>query len=910
VTEKKFDTPQRLVASIDPSRFHYTNNLVTVIGSQDQNIELQPDLANLENLGICGANCHIALQEYLLIQVNNVLNKFLVGESLTDSGVANDPDEKIDISGWNLPKLRKMALHLNSHLNSTLSLFNITLDKSLQNGVVPKSRIAAEICDAINTLHTVRNNIKSTKKQYELEMNYLTNPKLNEISSLLTQDFSEFYSFIVLVGSYGSGEEISGASDVDLFGCIKSSVFSTSDKLIELRSLTPELIKLIQKFDKNQHHGIISVTEQILESYPNAFFPIETLGRGELIFSDIRTIEYSQIESNYSALHQVISVRQHFRSLFLNGFKVENEYLWKYSVGLYLLFPTLFLQCSGEFRFKGDTFEPYKKIVAEMESPIFEAERIRQDAYSLKGIYSACDKRRVLLYQILCEIEILTQRAIDAGVSEESSQIEDGTGELTPVLLAKEELVVPKLNSMSSDFFFFGRRDFSKVNSDIDWGLFYNNEDHADCSNKVREVHDVFNNYGLDTFEPVFHFNLSSKDQIGLIFPFLNFETKHNLERDPTNSFERSASSKRDMAMELILAYALKPLEDLALHPNSNQKLYSAAKSAYYLCLTLDILAPSDFISEVELNLSKGSTLDVKNLTSRILDMFTEVCKKLSENSVIVQSLNVKVLAIYADQYFMVSNWNSSLFWFYFNLSIAKTGRALYVLPDSFMGILHYFDSEFSDTTWSYEKLILRLDYETRRSWEVYDSQRAKAVKNYLIGAQSCMVEGLRTLPFMPADLQTNWSQTWKDKYLIDKTNAELHEVFEVALNEFDFADRSSKLRMLIDKEFDYADLQWVLGQLEIRGSAELKYLIAVYLQGVNEFNDYDIIFDLYSSSELAGFDPFWIDYNRHFLHIRLGNSEHAVESLNMALAHLFGRQDPFYLEKYQEVKERLSRLK
>jgi len=895
-------------ATIDPSRFQQTISLVTIRDNQDVRIEIQPDLAILDNFDLCGTNCHIALYEFLLIQVNNLLNKFLVGESLVDQEISNDHDSTIDVSGWNLAKLREISLHLDGHLDSNLSLFKSTLDDTFSNGILPISIVANEICESINALYFIRSNLKSIKHQFEFEMSNLTNIKLDEISSLLIEEFTEFYSFVVLVGSYGSKEEIPGTSDVDLFGCIKKSVLQNSHKLIELRRLTPRLIKLIQKLDKNQHHGIISITEQMLNMYPSAFFPLETLGRGELVFSSVINIEALQLVSNYSALHQVISVRQHFRSLFLNGFEIDNEYHWKYSVGTYLLFPTLFLQCSGEFRFKGDTFEPYKSIVTMMDSPISEAERIRKNSYSLEGIYSNRDKRRVLLYRILCEIETLTTQAIETFDSQDLNRIAFNSREFTPALFAPENSVLQDLHSLSSDFFFFGKKDFSKDRSDIDWGLFYSHNNHDYCGDKVKNAFAVFHELGVDDFQPAFHFNLNSRDKIGLIFPFLNFDTKYNLEVDPTDPSLRPMSAKKDMAMEIILAYALKSLEELGLNSSCELNLYSAAKSAYYLSLTLGLNVPNDFMAELNSKLSPLDPPKVKQLTQRILNMFVMILEKLSENSASEQDATVKVLAIYADQYFVVNNWSISLFWFYFNLSIAKTGKALYVLPDCFMTILNYFESEFSGTFWSYEVLILNLQNETLGSFEPYDLQRAQAIKAYLIDAESCPVKSLRTLPFMPAALQNNWNEAWKAKYL--DTKNELHEVIERALDEFDFAIRVSKLRILIDKEFDSLDLQWVLDLLNIEGNAEIKYLMALYLQGVQEFHAYEVIFRLYSESELEGFDPFWIDYNRHFLYLKNGNVGEAIKSLSKALAHLSGRQDPYYLEKYQEVEETLSRLR
>jgi hypothetical protein len=896
--------------SIDPSRFQQTSNLVTFRDHENLRIELQPELATLENLDLCGTNCHLALHEFLLIQVNNLLNNFLVGESLIDQEISNDRDSTVDVSGWNLPKLREISLHLDGHLNTNLSLFKSVLDDTFSSSILPISIVANEICESINALHFVRSNLTSTTKQFEFGMSDLTNTKLNEISSLLVKDFAEFYSFVVLVGSYGSKEEIPGVSDVDLFGCIKTSVLQDSQKLIELRRLTPSLIKLIQTLDKNQHHGIISITEQMLDMYPNAFFPLETLGRGELVFSSVGKIEASQLASNYSALHQVISVRQHFRSLFLDGFEIDSEYFWKYSVGLYLLFPTLFLQCSGEFRFKGDTFEPYKRIVAMMDSPISEAERIRQDAYSLKGIYSNRDRRRVLFYRILCEIETLTTQAIETFDSQDFPRIDFRTREFTPVLLEPENSILENLKSLTSDFFFFGNKDFSKVRSDIDWGMFYANNDHDSCGDKVKNVYAVFQEFELDDFQPAFHFNRESEDKIGLIFPFLNFDTKYDLKVDPTDPSQRPTSAKRDMAMEIILSFALTSLKDLALNSNSKSSIYSAAKSAYYLSLTLGLNVSNDFIADLNSEMSQLDPPRIKHMNQRILDMFAIILEKLSENSSFEQDSTVKVLAIYADQYFVVNNWNSSLFWFYFNLSIAKTGKALYVLPSSFMTILNYFDSEFSGTTWSYEVLILDLQNESLGPVQSYDLPRAEAVKTYLIDVESCPVQDLRTLPFMPTDLQRNWNEAWKAKYLDIKTKNELHEVFERALNEFDFAVRASKLRMLIDKEFNSSDLRWVLDQLNIEGNAELKYLMGVYLQGVQEFYEYEVIFCLYSESESEGFDPFWIDYNRHFLHLRIGDVGEAIGCLSKALAHLYGRQDPFYVNKYQEVKEKLSSLR
>jgi hypothetical protein len=122
------------------------------------------------------------------------------------------------------------------------------------------------------------------------------------------------------------------------------------------------------------------------------------------------------------------------------------------------------------------------------------------------------------------------------------------------------------------------------LNSDIDWGLFYANENHDDCDDRVKGIYGVFKDLGFDIVEPVFHFNVSLKDQIELIFPFLNFDTMHSLEKDPTNSFQRSASTKRDLATEIILAYALKPLEDLALNPNGQTN----DSSANYHKITID----------------------------------------------------------------------------------------------------------------------------------------------------------------------------------------------------------------------------------------------------------------------------------------------------------------------------------
>jgi hypothetical protein len=122
-----------------------------------------------------------------------------VGESLVDQEISNDHDSTIDVSGWNLAKLREISLHLDGHLDSNLSLFKSTLDDTFSNGILPISIVANEICESINALYFIRSNLKSIKHQFEFEMSNLTNIKLDEISSLLIEEFTEFYSFVVLV---------------------------------------------------------------------------------------------------------------------------------------------------------------------------------------------------------------------------------------------------------------------------------------------------------------------------------------------------------------------------------------------------------------------------------------------------------------------------------------------------------------------------------------------------------------------------------------------------------------------------------------------------------------------------------------------------------------------------------------
>ena len=204
-----------------------------------------------------------------------------------------------------------------------------------------------------------------------------------------------FVSHFILHGSMATLDYCKGWSDVDTLVVVKSSTMNNFFKLLELRSISYEAHKLLYRIDPLQHHGLIFISEDDLDSYPSYYLPIPVLKNSVTLINEANTISVGYRESKEEMISGVMNRIKLIKSAQKEGvlkhhayygeFLLENYknfengmYQMKYYLGGISLLPTLILGVLGQECYKRDSFRLAKSLFStEAWESVEKVERIR-----------------------------------------------------------------------------------------------------------------------------------------------------------------------------------------------------------------------------------------------------------------------------------------------------------------------------------------------------------------------------------------------------------------------------------------------------------------------------------------------------------------------------------------------------
>jgi len=267
---------------------------------------------------------------------------------------------------------------------------------------------------------------KIDQKQYLTKDKKYLQPPVVDLANYSNDTLSWAFHSLYVHGSLATLDYIKGSSDFDTFGIVRKEVASSQESLLKLRKDLRKVWDFLYKIDPLQHHGIMTITEQDLEFYPQPFFPPVILNFAKTLYSkNSNGIVFLERDAKFEERHFFYQVVQSFRWRFLNNVGYSDLFSIKLSLSTFMLLPALYYQARSNYMYKKDIFPKlYSEFSKSQLSSLTKVSNIRQE--NLYLFYSKFGK-------ISNKLERFFKRSSDEGWI---SKIQNGnpSSKLTSVL--------------------------------------------------------------------------------------------------------------------------------------------------------------------------------------------------------------------------------------------------------------------------------------------------------------------------------------------------------------------------------------------------------------------------------------------------------------------------------------------
>lgn len=218
-----------------------------------------------------------------------------------------------------------------------------------------------------------------------------------DLHRFLIQNFSDYISHVLLVGSLATLDYSKGWSDIDAVMIVKHTTLISSSRLHELRQLCLRAWPYFLAVTPLQHHGFIVITEYDLANYQSSYMPVSVLEKSIALFSTSEKINFNIISSDGGSIFSLIERRDCVLEAINSGYLRHHPYQGVYLKdnylnarnGMYQLFcmlgyimtvPSYLLDGLGRPCYKSESFDLVKGLLSERSlSIISKASIIRKN---------------------------------------------------------------------------------------------------------------------------------------------------------------------------------------------------------------------------------------------------------------------------------------------------------------------------------------------------------------------------------------------------------------------------------------------------------------------------------------------------------------------------------------------------
>ncbi len=212
------------------------------------------------------------------------------------------------------------------------------------------------------------------------------NKVIKSIEYLKENKIEKYLNHFLIQGSLATNDYKKNWSDFDSLGVIKDETLIDVKKILKLRSLLKKFYKMVIKFSKFQHHGIIFFSEFDLNFFLPGYLPIEALrGKSLSIFKSSIFSVYKILKKEKNLSKEILLGRKYYLK---KGIKSkyydhhvfdnkklsiplkENEKTLKQlfvHIGFMLNIPILFLDAKGKSSHKKDSFKKFYFIIKDLK---------------------------------------------------------------------------------------------------------------------------------------------------------------------------------------------------------------------------------------------------------------------------------------------------------------------------------------------------------------------------------------------------------------------------------------------------------------------------------------------------------------------------------------------------------------
>lgn len=233
---------------------------------------------------------------------------------------------------------------------------------------------------------TIKQPPKIIKEQYLTKDKKYLQPVV-DLANYSKDTLSWAFHSLYVHGSLATLDYIKGSSDFDTFGIIRKEVASSQESLLKLRKDLRKAWDFLYKIDPLQHHGIMTITEQDLEFYPQPFFPLVILNFAKTLYSENDDlIIFFERDAKFEERHFFFQVVQSYRWRFLNKIGYSDLFSYKLSLSTFLLLPALYFEAKSNYMYKKETFPKlYSEFSKNQLNPLTKVSDVRKENLYLRS---------------------------------------------------------------------------------------------------------------------------------------------------------------------------------------------------------------------------------------------------------------------------------------------------------------------------------------------------------------------------------------------------------------------------------------------------------------------------------------------------------------------------------------------
>ena len=169
------------------------------------------------------------------------------------------------------------------------------------------------------------------------------------------------FEFLVLHGSYATGDYVRGCSDLDTFGILREDTAASADELLRLRGAVLPAWRHLYRIDPLQHHGVMLASAQDAGFYAQHFFPLELFGHAKTVAGGrssfgVRDGRFDELVIMHQTLHGLLCAGP-------GSLDALSVHRLKWRLQLVLLLPALSFMTEGRYMYKRDSFKEIEKAL-------------------------------------------------------------------------------------------------------------------------------------------------------------------------------------------------------------------------------------------------------------------------------------------------------------------------------------------------------------------------------------------------------------------------------------------------------------------------------------------------------------------------------------------------------------------